>query len=45
MFAMVSDMIKTGGSSHFLVKDGAPTKINEQSAPQLGEVTNTAIMP
>lgn len=38
MFAMVGDMLKTGGSSRSLVKDGAPTEINEQPAPQLVEV-------
>jgi len=37
MFAMVNDMIKTGGSSRSLVKDGAPTEI-EQPAAQLLEV-------
>ncbi len=37
MFAMVADMIKTGGSSRSLVKDGAPTEIEPQPAPQLVE--------
>ena len=37
MFAMVNDMIKTGGSSRSLVKDGTPTKI-EQPAAQLLQV-------
>ena len=38
MFAMVGDMLKTGGSSRSLVKDGAPTEVNEQTAPELVEV-------
>jgi rubrerythrin len=38
MFAMVGDMIQTGGSSRSLVKDGVPTEVNEQSTPQLVEV-------
>ena len=29
MFAMVNDMLKTGGNSRSLVKDGAPTEIEE----------------
>jgi rubrerythrin len=37
MFAMVSDMIQTGGNSNSLVKDGAPTEI-EQPQAQLVEV-------
>ena len=37
MFAMVGDMIKTGGSSRSLVKDGAPTEVNEQPVPELIE--------
>ncbi|MGF1588475.1 MAG: ferritin-like domain-containing protein [Pleurocapsa sp.] len=37
MFAMVIDMIETGGSSRSLVKDGAPTEIEPQSIPQLVE--------
>ena len=36
MFAMVGDMVKTGGNSRSLVKDGAPSEI-EQPAPQLVE--------
>ncbi|MEL6929279.1 MAG: ferritin-like domain-containing protein [Cyanobacteria bacterium J06600_6] len=38
MFAMVSDMIQTGGNSRSLVKDGAPTEVDEQTAPELVEV-------
>jgi len=38
MFAMVGDMIQTGGSSRSLVKDGAPTEVNEQPTPELVEV-------
>ena len=37
MFAMVGDMFKTGGNSRSLVKDGAPTEIDEQPAPELVE--------
>lgn len=37
MFAMVADMIKTGGSSRSLVKDGAPTEIESEPIPQLVE--------
>ena len=37
MFAMVGDMLKTGGNSRSLVKDGAPTEIDEQPAPELVE--------
>ena len=37
MFAMVNDMLKTGGSSRSLVKDGAPTEI-EQPERELIEV-------
>ena len=37
MFAMVGDMLKTGGNSRSLVKDGAPTEIEEQPAPELVE--------
>ena len=37
MFAMVGDMIQSGGNSRSLVKDGAPTE-NEQTAPELVEV-------
>lgn len=37
MFAMVRDVIQTGGNSRSLVKDGAPTEI-EQREPQLQEV-------
>ena len=37
MFAMVNDMIKTGGNSRSLVKDGAPTEI-EQPERELVEV-------
>ncbi|MEM8723273.1 MAG: ferritin-like domain-containing protein [Cyanobacteria bacterium P01_G01_bin.39] len=37
MFAMVGDMITTGGNSRSLVKDGAPSEINQQSAPQFVE--------
>lgn len=36
MFAMVGDMVKTGGNSRSLVKEGAPSEI-EQPAPQLVE--------
>ena len=38
MFAMVGDMIQTGGNSRSLVKDGAPTEVNEQPVPELVEV-------
>jgi rubrerythrin len=38
MFAMVGDMIQTGGSSRSLVKDGVPTEVDEQTTPQLVEV-------
>ncbi|MEM9509446.1 MAG: ferritin-like domain-containing protein [Cyanobacteria bacterium P01_E01_bin.35] len=38
MFAMVVDMLTTGGNSRSLVKDGVPTEIDEQAAPQLVEV-------
>ncbi|MEL7010991.1 MAG: ferritin-like domain-containing protein [Cyanobacteria bacterium J06631_6] len=38
MFAMVTDTLQTGGSSRSLVKDGAPTEVNPQTAPQLVEV-------
>ena len=38
MFAMVGDMIETGGNSRSLVKDGAPTEVERQSAPELVEV-------
>jgi len=38
MLAMVGDMLQTGGSSRSLVKDGAPTEIEEQAAPELVEV-------
>ena len=34
MFAMVNDMLKTGGNSRSLVKDGAPTEIEEQQEPE-----------
>jgi hypothetical protein len=37
MFAMVGDMIQTGGNSRSLVKDGVPTEVNEPT-PQLLEV-------
>jgi rubrerythrin len=37
MFAMVGDMLKTGGNSRSLVKDGAPTEIEEQPALELVE--------
>ncbi len=37
MFAMVADMIETGGSSRSLVKDGAPTEIESEPIPQLVE--------
>ena len=37
MFAMVGDMLKTGGNSRSLVKDGAPTEI-EQPERELIEV-------
>ena len=37
MFAMVGDMFKTGGNSRSLVKDGVPTEIDEQPAPELVE--------
>ena len=37
MFAMVGDMVRTGGNSRSLVKDGAPTEVDEQAAPQLVE--------
>lgn len=37
MFAMVGDMVQTGGNSRSLVKDGAPSEIEEQPAPQLVE--------
>lgn len=32
MFAMVGDMIQTGGSSRSLVKDGVPTEANESTS-------------
>ena len=38
MFAMVGDMIQTGGNSRSLVKDGVPTEVDEQATPQLVEV-------
>ena len=38
MLAMVGDMLQTGGNSRSLVKDGAPTEVNEQAAPELVEV-------
>lgn len=38
MFAMVGDMIQTGGSSRSLVKDGVPTEVDEQATPELVEV-------
>ncbi|MEM7759871.1 MAG: ferritin-like domain-containing protein [Cyanobacteria bacterium P01_A01_bin.40] len=38
MFAMVGDMLTTGGNSRSLVKDGVPTEMDEQAAPQLVEV-------
>ncbi|HEY9768985.1 MAG TPA: ferritin-like domain-containing protein [Coleofasciculaceae cyanobacterium] len=37
MFAMVADMIETGGSSRSLVKDGAPTEIESEPTLQLVE--------
>ena len=37
MFAMVSDTLSTGGNSRSLVKDGAPTEVNQQAEPQLVE--------
>ena len=37
MFAMVGDMLKTGGNSRSLVKDGAPTEMDEQPVPELVE--------
>lgn len=37
MFAMVGDMIQTGGSSRSLVKDGVPSEVDEPT-PQLVEV-------
>ncbi|MGL6342664.1 MAG: ferritin-like domain-containing protein [Waterburya sp.] len=36
MFAAIADMVKTGGNSRSLVKDGAPTEI-EQTTPELIE--------
>ena len=37
MFAMVGNMLKTGGNSRSLVKDGAPTEMDEQPLPELVE--------
>ena len=37
MFAMVGEMFKGGGNSRSLVKDGAPSEIDEQPAPELVE--------
>ncbi|MEL6494417.1 MAG: ferritin-like domain-containing protein [Cyanobacteria bacterium J06623_7] len=37
MFAMVGDVVQTGGNSRSLVKDGVPTEIAEPATPQLVE--------
>lgn len=37
MFAMVGETLKTGGNSRSLVKDGAPSEIEEQPEPELVE--------